>query len=191
MSQPPDDHLKALWKGQETEHPTMTTQAIRALARNHGTHVRDRFAMGLVLIAVEAAFFGVMALRARNAWILGGDVAVLAGLVWMTWRLGRKLPGRLPGASASASALIDFHRAELERQQTNYRWLLLSAGPIIAGLLVMVYGFHVLRPQAGLTRFAPFFILLVSWFVAGWFIQRRQARRLRAQIDELDAMKRD
>ena len=41
MSQPPDDHLKALWQGQETETPVMTLQAVRALARNHSNHQRQ------------------------------------------------------------------------------------------------------------------------------------------------------
>jgi hypothetical protein len=189
MSQPPDDNLKALWRGQETETTTMTVEAIRALARNHGAHVRDKFLMGAVLVAIEALFFGVMAWRAPNNVARVGDVMVLAGLAWMIWRLQARLPGSLPAAGASAETLIDFHRAELQRQGRGYGDLMLIAGPMILGLLVLIYGMALTRPEAGLRNVGPILVLLGVWFVAAWFVQRRQARGLQDQIEELDRMR--
>jgi hypothetical protein len=189
MSQPPDDHLKALWQGQETETPTMTVQAIRALARNYGADVRDRFLIGAVLVAVEASVFGMMAWRAPNDMVRLGDLLVLFGLAFLIWRARARWPSRLPDTQASVGSLLDFHRAELERQRTSYGGMILSVGPMIVGLLVIVYGLHVARPHAGPKNFAPFFVLMALWFVAAWFVQRRQARRLQGQIDEVDALR--
>jgi hypothetical protein len=190
MSQPPDDRLKALWQGQETETSAMTLGALRALARNHGGQVRDRFLMLAVLVAVEVVVFGSMALRAPNDMVRLGDGVVLFGLAFMVWRQSRRWPGRLPEAEASADALIEFHRRELVRQRSSYGDMLLTAGPVIAGTLVLVYGLHLAHPERGARTFAPFFGLMAFWFVSAWFLQRRQARRLQAEIDDLDAMRR-
>jgi hypothetical protein len=186
VSQPPEDHLKALWQGQDAETPAMTLQAIRALARNHAGHVRDKFLFGAILIAVEAVAFAPAVWRAPNNVARAGGVIILVGLAWMAWRMRQRWPSRLPDAKASVGTLIDFHRAELERQRTNYAWLLISAGPMICGMLVMVYGLRLARPNAFLV---PFFSLLALWFAAAWLIQRRQARRTQEQLDEVDAMR--
>jgi hypothetical protein len=186
VTQPPDDHMKALWQGQETETPTMTVKAIRALARNYGEGVRGGVLLGLTIVAFEAVVFGLQAWRAPNEVARAGDLIVLAGLVWFTWRIMRRWPTRLPETQASAQALVAFHRVQLERQQTRYANMMITVAPMIVGLLVLVYGLRLQAPQAPLARFAPFFILLCAWFVAAWFIQRRQARRLREQIAEMD-----
>jgi len=190
MSQPPDDHLKALWQGQETETPAMTALAVRALARNHGTLVRDRYLILGALVAIEAAFFGHLAWRAPNDGVRIGSLIMLFSLAWIVWRLRRRWPGRLPDTTASADALIDFHRLELSRQRYSYGDMLVTAGPTFAGAAVLLYGLHMARPQAGLEKFDRFFALMAVWLIAAWFIQRRQARRIQSQIDEMDDLAR-
>ena len=64
MTQPPDDDLKALWQSQQTETPTMTVKAIRALARNYGDHVRGRYILGVGVVVFEAILFTIYAWRA-------------------------------------------------------------------------------------------------------------------------------
>ncbi len=189
MSQPPDDHLKALWQGQDTETPAMTVQAIRALARNYGSDIRDRFLMMGILVAVEVLVFGSMAWKAPNDMARLGDMLVLFGLAFLVWRSLSKWPGRLPDTGASVETLIGFHRAQLERHRTSYGAMILSVAPMFLGLVVILYGFHLARPHAGARIFIPFLLLTALWFVCAWFMQRRQARRLQMQIDEIDAMK--
>ena len=189
MTQPPDDHLKALWQGQERESSPMTLQAVRALARNHGAHVRDRFLMGAILIAMEAVVFGLMAWKAPNDVARAGDLVVLFGLAWMIWRVRAKLPSRVPDTAASLETLLDFQRAELQRQRMSYGDVMLNAGPMIVGLLILVYGLRLARPDADPRNFAPFFVLMAAWFVGAWLMQRRHARRLQEQIDEIDSLR--
>jgi len=75
------------------------------------------------------------------------------------------------------------------RRRARYGWLLVSAGPAIAGLLISTYGFQ-LALGLGLPAWwlASFFGLLAMWFLAPWLLQRRQARQLQEQIDDLDQM---
>ena len=188
MTEPSEDPIKTLWRDQQEEEAIMTAKAIRALARNHGDHVRDRLLFGYAVIAFEVVVFGWYALKAPNALMRAGELLVLAGLAWMTWRMRLRRPGRLPNADASAQTLIAFHRTELQRQRSGYVWALVSAGPMIAGLLVMVAGMKMARPDAPNARFAPIFVLFAVWFVALGVMQRRGSRRIQRQIEDLDAL---
>lgn len=59
MTQPTEDHLKALWRGQESETPAMTVIAVRALARNYADNIRGRIWLGVVLASIEVLVFGI------------------------------------------------------------------------------------------------------------------------------------
>ncbi len=186
MTQPPEDHLKALWQGQETETPAMTVKAIRVLARNYGDILRSRIWMGLAIAAVEVVMFGSNAWRAPNEILRVGWLISLAGVGWLTWRIVSKRPGRLPPAEASAQALIGFHRAELERQRTSFTWMTVTAAPVFAGSFVVMLGFQKARPNMTLANIAPLLVLIVVWWFFAFVWQRRQSRRLAEQIAEMD-----
>jgi hypothetical protein len=186
MTQPPDDQLKALWQGQETETPEMTAIAIRALARNYGDNIRGRIWLGLLLAAVEVVGLSIAVWRAPNGLLRAGWLIVLAGVGWMVWRVVSKWPTRLPPAEASAKALIEFHRAELERQPTNLGWLTVTVAPVFVGMFVTFFGMQKARPNMSLVNFAPVLVLIAAWWVAAVFIQRRLTKRLAEQIAELD-----
>jgi hypothetical protein len=190
MSQPPDDHLKALWQGQDTETPTMTVKAMRLLVRNDRDHVRQGLLLGFGLIVFEAIAFGSMLRVARNDVMRAGEIIILAGLAWMAWRLWRRRPGRAPDPDATTQSLVAFHRESLVRRRGGYAWLMISAGPMLVGVLVLVYGERLASPGVSASRLIPFFTLFVLWFVVAWFINRRGSRRLQDQIDEMDDLSR-
>jgi len=190
MTQPPDDHLKALWQGQDSETPTMTAMAIRALARNYGDNLRGRIWLGVGVAAIEVVVFVSYAWRAQNEILRTGWLIMLAGIGWMTWRIVGKRPARLPPPEASAATLIEFHRAELERQRTNFTWVTVSAAPIFVGMVVALVGMQKARPNMSLANVAPVAALAVAWWFAAVVMQRRQARRLAEQIAEMDELAR-
>jgi hypothetical protein len=188
---PGADPAQALWQGQELENPTMTLQAIRMLVRNDREHVRNGLLFGLVLVVVEVLAFGRFALTAKNDVIRAGEVIVMLGLAWMAWRMWRRQFGqRLPDASASTQTLIAFHRAQLVRRRIGFGWMAVTAAPVFMGIAVSFYGGWLLNPAPLLPHLAPLLALSAAWFVAAWFIQRRQARRLQGQIDDLDEISR-
>jgi hypothetical protein len=186
VTQPPQDDIKALWQGQQTETPTMTIKAVRALARNYGDNIRGRIWMGVAIGAVEVFTFSLYAWRAPNDVLRAGWLITLAGVGWMVWRIASKWPPRLPPTETSAKALIEFHRAQLERQRTGPAWITVTAAPIFAGAFVVLLGFQKARPTMFLANVAPLLVLIVAWWVAAFVLQRRQARRLAEQIAEMD-----
>jgi len=188
MTEPSEKPVKALWQDQQEEDPMMTAKAIRALARNHNDNARDRLIVGYMLIAFEAAVFGWLALKAPNALARTGELLVVAGLAWMIWRLRLRRPGHLPDVDASARTLLIFQRGELQRQKRSYIWMIVSAAPTIGGALVAVTGLKIARHGATNASLAPFFALLGIWFVACWFMQRRQSQRIQRQIKDLDGL---
>ncbi len=191
MSQPPDDHLKALWQGQETETPAMTVKAIRVLARNYGDNIRGRIWLGLPIAALEIVVFGLYAWRAPNEILRAGWLITLAGVGWMIWRILGKWPGRLPPTEASVQALIAFHRAELERQRTSLGWMTVTAAPILVGGLVALVGMQKARPNTSVANAIPVIVLFGVWWFAAVVLRRRQARRIAEQIAEMDDLTRE
>ena len=188
MTEPPEDPAKLLWRQQDAETPIMTTLAVRALARGHAERIRNQLLLGYVLAGVLALRFGFMAFHAPNMVARCGYLLIIAGLGWMIWCISLQRPGRMPDAGASASTLIAFHRAELKRQKKPHLYLLIAGGPMIAGMLVVLLGLQQAHPIALARGVIPFLGLLALWFVAGWFLQRRQAGQIQRQIDELDEM---
>ncbi len=120
-----------------------------------------------------------------------GYLITLGSVGWMTWRIVSKWPSRLPPPETSAAALIEFHRAELVRQQTGPAWITVTAAPIFAGMVVVMVGFQRARPNMFLANVAPLIVLCVAWWVAAFILQRRQVQRLAEQIAEMDALRRD
>ena len=190
MSQPPDDHLKALWQGQEPESEKMTATAIRALARNYGDNLRGRIWIAVTVGVFEVLLFGLQAWRAPNDVLRAGDLIIMAGGVWMIWRIVARRPGRLPPPEASSAALIEFHRAELVRQPTNASWMIVTAAPISVGMAVVLIGTQRARPSVNWVNFAPLFVLIAVWLVWAFILQKREAKRRAEQIAEMDELRR-
>jgi hypothetical protein len=190
MTQPPDDHLKALWQGQEKESPTMTAIAMRALARNYVDSFRARIWLGVTVAIFEVFLFGLQAWRAPNDIFRAGDMIIMAGGVWMIWRIVAKRPGRLPPPEASTATLIEFHCAQLERQPTGASWMATTAAPIFLGMIVVLVGMQRARPNMSRVNFAPFLVLVIVWWIWALVLQKRQAKRRAEQIAEMDQLRR-
>ncbi|WP_309603850.1 hypothetical protein [Phenylobacterium sp.] len=190
MSQPPDDHLKALWQGQQTETPAMTAQAVRMLARNYADNFRARIWLGVTFAIFEVFLFGLQAWRAPTGYLRAGDMIMMAGGVWMIWRIVAKRPGRLPPPEASTATLIEFHRAQLERQPTGASWMAVTAAPIFLGMAVVLVGLQRARPNMSLANFAPVVVLIIVWCIWAFVLQKRQAKRRAEQIAEMDQLRR-
>ena len=190
MTQPPEDHLKALWQGQDTETPEMTAKAMRVLARNYGDNLRGRIWLALTFGVFEVALFGLQAWRAPNDVMRAGDMIMMAGGVWMIWRIVVMRPRRLPPPEASTATLIEFHRAELERQPSNLSWMIVTTAPIFLGMFVALVGMQKARPNMSLANIAPVLLLIAVWCIGAFVLQRRQAKRRAEQIAEMDDLRR-
>lgn len=188
---PDTDAVQALWQGQERETDAMTLQAMRMLVRNDRDHVRQQLMLGFTLVLVEGVIFGAWAIKAKNEVIRAGMIVVVLGLTWLAWRVWRRQAHGLPSPGATTQTLIAFHRQQLERRRTNFSYLVVTAAPTFAGLFIAAYGMHLLKRGPPTWWYASFLGLCALWFVGGSLVQRRQARRLQQQIDDLDRMRRE
>jgi hypothetical protein len=188
VTQPPDDDLKALWKGQETEITPMSIDAIRTRAARFTVRRRATYLFGLALMLAEIVIFGRYALILPGVGVRAGMLAILVGLGWMIALLTVGRPGRLPDAKASGADILEFHRTELQQRMTIGD-LLVMAGPMLAGMLIFIAaaifsGRHLGR---GLLNVAPVLGLIGLWLVMAWWFARRQERRRQRQLAEIDA----
>ena len=187
MSQPPDDHLKALWQGQDTETKVMSVDAIRTRAARFTFRRRLSYLFSFALIAVEVVMFGRYALILPDVGARIGMLAVLVGLGWTTARFSLGWPGKFPDAKASGGTLLEFHRTELQRQQVNFASMMVTVGPLLLAILFSMTLAVLNDPRRRWLNIVPVLVLMAIWLVAAWFMSRRAERRRREKLAELDA----
>lgn len=188
MTQPPDDHLKALWKDQPTETAPMSAEAIRLRAADYQARTRRRFIIKLTACILAAAYFlGYVVWLSPNGIMRAGWGICAVAAVWMAFQLRGRWPAALPRDDASATALLDYHRALVLRQKLRVPSLVVAIGPMMLGVLVAVAGLAVRAGPAPLANWAPIGALFVVWLVAFWFVLRRQNRRLERELAELES----
>ena len=189
MTQPPDDHLRALWKAQKTETKPMSVDAIRerVLAFQHRTRRRLFLSVGLCILA-GAIYIGCFIWLSSNAVIrLGWGVSVI-GAAWLAFQARNRWPvAALPPEAESAVALVSFHRAQIMRQKLRVRTILVAAGPLLLGFAVAFAGLGIQAGDAWIARLAPIAVLFGIWLLGFWFFTRRQIRRWERELDEVDA----
>ncbi len=189
MSQPPEDHLKTLWKGQETETTPMSVDTIRTRAARYTHRRRATYLFGFAVMLAEIVVFGRYALLLPGLALRAAMLAILVGLGWMIALFAIRRPGRLPDAAASGVDILEFHRTELQRQRMTFGDMLVIVGPLLAGLVTFVVAAVLTagQPARGLLNGAPVLALIGLWLVAAWWLARRQERRRLRQLAEIEA----
>lgn len=191
---PPDRGPRSVWQNQKLEGIRMSADELRRRAGKFQRRIFWRNAREYVAALVVVVFFGFQFWRTPDAVTRAGFVLISAGALYLVWHLGRRGSSRsLPVEMGLASGL-EFHRRELERQrdllQSVWRWYL---GPLMPGWVVLAIGMA--RTNPGHLRnfgliFTLYQIIAALFFVFVWHINRRAARKLQQQIDELDALTR-
>lgn len=195
MSLPPDQSLKVLWQGQETEHSTMTVQAIRILVSDYQRAARQRAVVGVGISLLIAAFFSWCARIAPNNLVRIGDLVMLASTPIMAWIVWTRQPRRVPDAAASTMGLIDFYRAQVAREAPNLRLigaillpLVIGMGVIFAGVWPKILAERMSGPKIFLNPL-PILLLLGVWVYFFAVRLRRQRRSVTERLREIDAMR--
>jgi hypothetical protein len=182
-----------IWQEQPMEAIQMSLDEIRRKARELQT--KGRFAsfawitIGLILtIAFAVGFVRAHDLLPR----IGFGVLGTWGL-YGAWQAYRWMwPGILE-AGATYGASLDFYGGQLERRRDYVRdiwrmpvlWLFfVGLALVIAPALIGTYK----NPRL-LLNAVPFFVLLLIWFIAFFYIRRRDWRSLQREIDELKTLR--
>ncbi|MBA4011260.1 MAG: hypothetical protein C0481_05280 [Phenylobacterium sp.] len=182
-----DQDLKALWRNQQMETGPMSIEQIHARAFQSRIQVRNlvEYAASVLVLAL----FGFYAVYFPHPMMKLGAVMIMAGTAVMAWQLHRRASARILPPEAAAGASLAFHRAELVRQRDALRsafWWYIA--PFAPGMMVFVAGMAQARAGASLGHLAPLAALICAYLAAWFLMNRRAAKRLQAEIDDIDAL---
>ncbi len=182
-----DQDLKALWRNQQMETGPMSIEQIHA--RAFQSRIQFRNLVEYVASALVVAIFGFYAVFFPHPVMKLGAVMTMVGTAVMAWQLHRRASSRILPPGAAAGASLTFHRAELVRQREALRsafWWYIA--PFAPGMTVFVAGMALAHPGASLGYLAPLAVLIAAYLAAWFLLNRGAAKRLQAEIDDLDAL---
>jgi hypothetical protein len=140
--------------------------------------------------AIVVLFFGYRFACTADTFIRAGMALIIAGTCYLVWQLHvRGSSSELP-SEAGLSSFIDFQRRQLIRQRDMlahlWSWYL---GPLVPGLVVLMVAIGRLNPRhlpyVWLMTALNLGIVLAVFLGVAW-LNKRAARSLQRQIDELD-----
>lgn len=188
---PEDRQAMELWQNQKTEGVRMSVEQVRVEAGRFQRKIHWRNMREYVAALAEIALFGYWFLRAKDLLVRVGFALLLAGLAYLVWHLLSKgSPAEAEEEEgAGLSGWIAFRRRELVRQRDLMRsvWLW-YIGPLVPGIAVVFIAAaraaHAIRHS--LIVWAADALVVVVVFLVVAELNKRGARKLQRQIDELD-----
>jgi hypothetical protein len=172
----------------------MSIAEVQARASAFQTKISRRNLREYAAAAIVVLFFGYRFAYTADPFIRGGMALIIAGTCYVVWQLHIRGAAREIPKEAGLSSFIDFQRQQLIRQRdmlTNlWSWYL---GPLLPGMVVLMVA--VGHATAGRVPHAWLLTVIYLGIVTAVFgaidrLNKRAARRLQRQIDELDAASR-
>ena len=196
MSDPSSDHddIQALWQGQPQEADPMTLEHIQAISRRLDRNEQRRM---LIMAATGALVFFI----AGQQWQRTEDT--LMRTMWALWGLG------YAGCMVVFHLMMRLRRDPIEPggvflRRRIERSLGLASGRNLLGLLPMIPWFVAMMaiwftepgrmphtpqptPEKLALNWIPVLVLAALWLGVMMYFQPRAIRRLRRDLDDLDA----
>lgn len=185
MTDTPKTSMQQLWQQQPVEGTGMSIDEIRRRAVKFEKRMFVINAREYIAAALAVAFFVYFLSHTHDALMRTGFGLLIAGLGYAMFHLYRK--GR-PGTASEqiGTQCANFFLEELERTRklvNNLWWYL---GPLVPGLMVMMVASARLHHQPmALLRLAITNLFIAAAYVFVIRLNRRAARCLQKQIDEL------
>jgi hypothetical protein len=189
-----DNNMKQVWQNQPTEGVRMSIAEVHAKASTFQRKIRDRNLREYGAAGIVVVFFGFRFFQTPDPFIRAGMALIIAGMCYLTWQLHMRGSSRELPKEAGLSSFIDFQRCQLIRQRDMlthiWSWYL---GPLLPGMIVLLFGVgHAAAdrvPHIWLLMAIYLGVIVAVFGAIAWF-NKRAARSLQRQIDELDAASR-
>jgi Flp pilus assembly protein TadB len=185
--QPPPHDIKALWREQKTEGHPMSLAQIHA--RGFQSRIRRRNLVEYVASAIVVAAFSGYVVFLPSPILKLASAMIVVGTLLVVWQLHKRGSARSLPPGASGQSSLAFHRAELVRQRdalrTVWLWYLMPFAP---GMVLFNAGLLLHQPGPPLTQRLPVPVVGAAVFLGIWLLNRRGAKRLQREIDDLDAI---
>jgi uncharacterized membrane protein YfcA len=191
----PGNDPKNVWQNQATEPFSASLDELRRKAKHWQARARLKTLFSIILGLALSSAFATIAITGRDIIPRLGAALLSLWSIYFAYQARRWLwPDRLePHASASAS--LQFYRRELEKRRDYNKHLWRRAGLTFCfvGLALMVVpGVIKAFPTPRLlVNFAPFFVLLVAWFVLFFLMRKRQQGQLQHELDKQGQLQRE
>jgi small-conductance mechanosensitive channel len=181
--------VRSLWQKQETDDVQISVDELRRKAsafqkRIRRRNIREYAAAVLVIVAFSWFFVVSHELVPRISFAL-----IVLSTFWVVYNLHRRGSVKAAPADMGRANSIQFFRGELERQRDLlnriWSWYL---GPFIPGMAILI-AFNIVKNPRGkrlFTEVYAVFVVLIFWGVG--YMNKRGARRLDRQIEELKEM---
>jgi len=185
-----ENNMKQAWQSQPTEGVRMSIAEVHAKASTFQSKIFWRNLREYAVAAIVVLFFGYRFAYTADPFIRAGMALIVAGTCYLVWQLHVRGSSRELPQEAGLSNSIDFQRTQLIRQRDMlaniWSWYL---GPLLPGMVVLMaaVGHATVGRVPHAWLFTAIYIgVIVVVFGAIDQLNRRAARRLQRQIDELD-----
>lgn len=177
--------LRALWQDGGAALAPLPLDEIKRRAAGFGYGIRRRNRREYGAAAVVVAIFALYAIFLSEPLLKLGSLLVIAGALVVVWQLSRRTSRTDP--DAEAQDVRGYYRARLVREEHMLarigRWYL---APFVPGLVVFLAGLARATELRSPASFALLIAFQLSVFGGIWWLNRRAAAMLRAQIDRID-----
>ncbi len=187
----PDPHLfQNLWQNQSTEAKPVDIEKIHKRAAYFQRMVRWRNVREYAVAAFVVFQFAQRMLATGSPLLRVGDSLVILGVGFICWQLHRRGSAEACPPGASSAAYFRFYRAQLLRQRTALRSVLVwYIGPLAPGLLTIFAARMLAHPDALKPAVGLAVISLLGLIV--WYVNQLAADGMDKQIAEVDRVLQD
>ena len=169
---------------------SMTHDEIRLKAQEFETKIKRRNRGEYIAVAVVIAFFGWRLVSSANLILNAGGALIIAGALYVAHHLRKRGSARTLRADAAFVSSVAFYRTELERQRDLGRrvwwWYI---GPFIPGGVVLYWELGAANEYSVQSLAVRGTVVMLFFLLVGQ-LNKKTARKLQHEIDELSAMER-
>lgn len=189
--EPPQNDPKVVWKNLRPA-TRISAEEVRAKAQKLDSNIWAMNIITAIVIPIMTLFVvwwvGPLAPGPIRAFAVMMSISFVL-YFYLQYRQQGRLWSRQLTSDAGLTTSLAFYRREIERRYRSYSRVarFLPLGPFGIGLFVLLG--TVRNPFMSIKGVAPYVLTLFAWSIWWFFHNRREARRYRRELDELDSLK--